>query len=84
MKNPNALWKSYAVGRYRLGDTIRSDRYRFSEYSKDGNAMARMLYNHATDPDETVNISERLDNADTVPTLTRELRARKGKPVLKQ
>jgi len=85
LKNPNAPWKSYAVGRYRLGDTIRSDRYRFSEYSKDGNnVMARMLYNHATDPDETVNVSERPDNADTVTALTRELRARKGRPVSKQ
>ena len=85
MKNPNAPWKSYAVGRYRLGDTIRSDQYRFSEYTKDGNnAMARMLYNHATDPDETVNISERPDNIDTVAALTRELRARKGKPALKE
>jgi len=85
LKNPNAPWKSYAVGRYRLGDTIRSDQHRFSEYIKDGNnAMARMLYNHATDPDETVNISERPDTVDTVTALTRELRARKGKPVLKE
>jgi hypothetical protein len=59
--------------------------YRFSEYSKDGNnAMARMLYNHATDPDETVNVSERPDNVDTVAALTRELRARKGKPASNQ
>ena len=85
LKNPNAPWKSYAVGRYRLGDTIRSDQYRFSEYSKDGsNAIARMLYNHAADPDETVNVSERPDNVDTVAALTRELRARKGKPALKE
>jgi len=84
LKNPNAPWKSYAVGRYRLGDTIRSDQYRFSEYSKDGNVIARMLYNHATDPDETVNASEQSYNVDTVTALTRELRARKGKPVLKQ
>ena len=84
LKKPNAPWKSYAIGRYRLGDTIHSDQYRFSEYSKGGNAaMARMLYNHAKDPDETANISERPDNVDAVAGLTRELRARKGKPALR-
>jgi iduronate 2-sulfatase len=83
LKNPNAPWKPYAIGRYRLGDTIRSNQYRFSEYSKDGqHVTARMLYNHATDPDETINASEQPDNDNTVTTLTRALRTRKGKPAL--
>lgn len=81
LKNPQARWKPYAVGRYRSGDTIRSDRHRFSEYRNNNNsATARMLYNHSKDPDETVNVSEQADNTDVIKKLTRELRTRKGKP----
>jgi len=81
LKNPNARWKPYAVGRYRSGDTIRSDRYRFSEYCADNNiAIARMLYDHTEDPDETANVSEQPGNTDVIKELTRALRARKGKP----
>ncbi|MCH7920099.1 MAG: sulfatase [Planctomycetes bacterium] len=81
MKDPGAPWKSYAVGRFKSGDTIRSDRYRFSEYPKGSRVTAvRMLYDHSEDPDETVNVSERDGNSDTVRELARELHARKGKP----
>ncbi|MCP5120163.1 MAG: sulfatase-like hydrolase/transferase, partial [bacterium] len=59
MKNPAAPWKPYAVGRFRQGDTIRSDRYRFSEYTNNsGEVQARMLYDHRSDPAENSNIAE--------------------------
>ena len=81
LKDPGAPWKPYAVGRYRMGDTIRSDQYRFSEYRDKKNvATARMLYDHRADPDETVNVSERSSRAGIVKTLTYELNVRKGKP----
>lgn len=81
MKDPGAPWKSYAIGRFRLGDTIRSDRYRFSEYRRgSGVVQARMLYDHSADPDETVNVSEQPGNASAVKKLARELNVRKGKP----
>jgi iduronate 2-sulfatase len=81
LKNPQAPWKPYAVGRYRSGDTIRSDQYRFSEYRGNrSTSTARMLYQHSKDPDETVNISEQPATAKAVKKLTRELNARKGKP----
>jgi len=80
MKNPDAPWKSYAVGRFKSGDTIRSDRYRFSEYPMGSQVTAaRMLYDHSEDSDETVNVSEQPGNATAVKELTRELHARKGK-----
>lgn len=81
LKDPQASWKPFAVGRYRSGDTIRSDQYRFSEYrDKKDNATARMLYDHKADPNETVNASEQPGNADVVTTLCSELNTRKGKP----
>ena len=80
MKNPSAPWKAYAVGRFRAGDTIRSDRYRFSEYTVgDGNARARMLYDHRSDPNENSNIAEHPGQSANARELADQLRRRKGK-----
>jgi arylsulfatase A-like enzyme len=80
MKMPDMPWKQAAVGRFNSGDTIRTDRHRFTEYTdpKD-NVVARMLYDHESDPDENVNISERSSNTETVKRLSRELHGRMGK-----
>jgi len=60
LKDPQTQWKDYAVGRYGAGDTICSDRYRFSVYTRpNGDPVGRMLYDHQEDPRETVNIVER-------------------------
>lgn len=59
MKDSNAVWKSAAVGRFQGGDTIRTDDFRFTEYTdKKGLQTSRMLYSHNIDPDENVNIAE--------------------------
>lgn len=68
MHDPHADWKQAAVGRYRNGDTIRTDKFRFTEYTNPkGKRTARMLYDHAGDPDENINISN------THPEVTRDL-----------
>jgi iduronate 2-sulfatase len=80
MKNPNLPWKSAAIGRYRTGDTIRTDRYRFTEYlDRSGKTVARMLYDHKIDPAEDENISENQAHQQGVQNLTKQLRAGKGK-----
>ena len=59
LRNPEADWKSAAVGRFTNGDTIRTESSRFTEYTNTkGQVTSRMLYNHATDPDENVNVSQ--------------------------
>ncbi|QDS88379.1 Arylsulfatase [Rosistilla ulvae] len=59
MGDTNAPWKTAAVGRYQAGDTIRTDRFRFSEYrDKSGRTMASMLYDHSVDENETTNIAK--------------------------
>jgi arylsulfatase A-like enzyme len=59
MENPEAEWKSAAVGRYGNGDTIRTDAFRFTEYTNaKGQVTSRMLYEHANDPRENVNVAE--------------------------
>ena len=58
MRNADAPWKSAAVGRYRNGDTIRTDAFRFTEYTNNqGARTSRMLYDHSKDPGENVNVA---------------------------
>jgi hypothetical protein len=80
MKNPDQPWKSAAIGRYRSGDTIRTDRHRFTEYTTaKGQYQARMLYDHQQDAAEDVNIAERVSSESIVTSLTRELHKHMGK-----
>lgn len=80
LEDGDADWEQVIVGRYGIGETIRTDRYRYSEFlDKQGNVLGRMLYDHETDPRENVNIAELPENAELVKELSRELNARKGK-----
>ncbi|HUT88624.1 MAG TPA: sulfatase [Thermoguttaceae bacterium] len=80
MNDPGLAWKEAAIGRYGPGDTIRTDRYRFTEYTdKQGKPIARMLYDHQVDPGENVNVSERPESQSLNRSLREQLRARMGK-----
>lgn len=77
MKNPQADWKTAAVGRFRNGDTIRTDTFRFTEYTDAKNKLvSAMLYDHTTDPNENTNIVRQSAVADR---LAEELRQKKGR-----
>ncbi|MEO2018345.1 MAG: sulfatase [Fuerstiella sp.] len=57
MKDAQAAWKTAVVGRFQKGDTIRTEGFRFTEYSDTaGTQTSAMLYDHAADPDENVNV----------------------------
>ncbi len=57
MNNPQASWKDAAVGRFINGDTIRTDTFRYTEYTTaKGKQLSRMIYDHASDPDENINL----------------------------
>lgn len=78
MKDAKSAWKTAAVGRYRNGDTIRTDTYRFTQYSNaKGNPTSRMLYDHASDPGEDTNAVTTLK--DTAAKLAEQLEALKGR-----
>jgi iduronate 2-sulfatase len=80
MKNPEREWKAAAIGRFRNGDTIRTDRFRFTEYTNAGGRfLARMLYNHENDPEEDVNISEQPGSRSIVERLSELLHERMGR-----
>jgi len=79
LKQPGVPWKSAAVGRYGSGDTIRTDRFRFTEFSgSDGKVRSRMLYDHQTDPGENANIAERPANQTAVGELAGKLHETMG------
>jgi len=80
LKDPRQAIKQTAIGRYGPGDTIRTDRYRFTEYTKAGNVIGRMLYDHRLDPHENVNLAGLPENQAVVEELTDRLHARMGRP----
>jgi arylsulfatase A-like enzyme len=74
--DPRRRWKQAAFSRYRAGDSIRTDRHLYTEWTDDeGNLTARMLYDHESDPGENQNVSERPENADLVACLSGALRS---------
>lgn len=81
LEDPDRPWKTAAFSRYYSGDSIRTDRYLYTEWhgkwrgDKKGNLYARMLYDHRTDPKENVNIAERPENAALVRRLSSQLKA---------
>jgi iduronate 2-sulfatase len=76
MNDPQRPWKDAVHSRFRNGETVRIDRYSYTEWTgQDGRVNARMLYDHKLDPQENVNISELPENAQLVEELAKRLRA---------
>lgn len=80
LHHPDQPWKEAAVGRFQSGDTIRTDRYRYTQYTgPKGKETARMLYDHASDPAEDQNISEQQAAKKAVEQLQQQLDQLKGR-----
>ena len=80
MTDPQRPWKSAAFSQYPrdkiMGYSMRTDRYRYTEWqNKQGEAVARELYDHETDPDENVNVAGDKAQADLVAQLSKQLAA---------
>ena len=85
LKNPSTSAKDFAIGRYRSGDTIRTDQFRFTTFTVEkGNKPTVMLYDHTRDPLENVNIAGEPQMKETVKRLTRLLNEHKGRPFQKK
>lgn len=74
LKEPGRAWKEAIYSRYNEGESVRTDRYCYTEWAK-GNAPAysQMLYDETLDPEENVNIAERPENAEIVKDLAEKL-----------
>lgn len=67
MEDPDRPWKKAAFSRFYAGDSVKTDRYRYTEWrGKNGKVYARMLYDHETDPMENVNIAEYTEHKNRV------------------
>lgn len=84
-ENPNKKWKKAAFSQFPhtapetkkrvMGRTIRTDRYRYTEWAEDGaEPTAIELYDHRSDPNETINIAYKPENKKIVADLKEVLR----------
>ena len=74
LKNPKAKVKDAVFSRYLRGESIRTERYLYTAWlNKKGEIYSRMLYDHKTDSNENVNISEKPENAKIVSELSKRL-----------
>ncbi|WKN46082.1 sulfatase [Tunicatimonas pelagia] len=75
LSQPNTSGKEYVFSKYHEGFTVKNDRYRYTEWSKDdGEVYARMLYDHQQDSLENVNIVDLPENKEIVKGLQQQLR----------
>lgn len=62
LENPDIAVKDAVFPRWKNGDSIRTDRYYYTEWrNKQGKVTARMLYDHQTDPQENNNVAEQAE-----------------------
>ena len=75
LKDPASAGKSGAIGRFRNGDTIRTEEFRFTEYTTEqGKRVSTMLYDHRADPNENVNVAGAAKNTKVAERLSVRLR----------
>ncbi len=80
LNDPKRAWKKAAFSQYPkggfLGTAMRTDRYRYVEWTdKGGKVAARELYDHQIDPQENQNLADRPEQAGLVEQLGRQMQA---------
>lgn len=74
LTNPGGPGKPAVFSRHGEGDSVKTDRYRYSEWrDKSGNVVGRMLYDHQADPEENTNIAAEPASAQIVAELAKLL-----------
>ena len=74
IQQPARPWKTAAFSQTGGATSMRTERYRYTEWGTDG-SRRRRLYDYEVDPDESVNIAELPENAELVTQLSKQLRA---------
>ena len=81
LENPERPWKTAVFNQYPraggvMGRSIRTDRYRFTEWAAPGaEPVGLELYDHQADPGENKNVAGRPENKDVVERLRAQLKA---------
>ena len=74
LADPKAPGKQAVFPRYLMAEVIKSDDYALTEwYSKQGQVLARMLYDHRVDPEETYNVAEQPEYKEILDDLHNQL-----------
>lgn len=81
LEDPDRIWKKAAFSQYPRGEvmgrSIRTDRYRYTEWAKPGvQPVGVELYDHQQDPDENVNLARQPEHKELVARLSNQLHAR--------
>ncbi len=76
LDDPTAAIKDHSLSRYHHGESVRTDRYRYSEWRRDGRVVGRTLFDHASDPDEGRNLADDPAHGATATELAELLPAR--------
>lgn len=85
LDNPDAESDGIAVCKWFDGVTVIKDNYFYTEWADDNDSIyTRMLYDHANDPDENVNISEKQENQQLVNELSNLIREHRGEDFFKE
>lgn len=78
IQQPTLPWKTGAFSQLRRagenGNSIRTQRYRYTEWGIDGRRGIE-LYDYEADPDETLNVADLLENTELVARLSEQLHA---------
>lgn len=75
LKDPQAAPREAALTHYDSGYSLRTARYRYTEWGENGNGGAE-LYDHQTDSAEMVNLANKPEQAQRVKQLSKQLRLR--------
>jgi hypothetical protein len=58
-----------------MGHSMRTDRWRYTEWRLENDVVARELYDHQSDADENFNLANQQEHKATVTTLAKQLNA---------
>jgi arylsulfatase A-like enzyme len=79
LKDPEAGHKGFIISKFKDGLTLRTERYAYTEWSKDDDVLiSRMLYDHQLDPAESNNIVDNPVHAVLVDSLRQVLHDNRG------
>jgi iduronate 2-sulfatase len=85
LKKPGKYEADYAVSKFNNGVTLVGEEFFYTEwFNKNDSAIARMLYDHSTDPGENFNIAEREGMQNEVNKLSADLKKKRGMAFVKE
>lgn len=73
LKSPATIFKNSALARWKKGETLIVDQLFYTEWKRKNKVVSKMLYNHKTDPEETINLANDPDYLSIVKALSQQL-----------